>query len=486
MKKAFKRAAIFLSGILCTAFFCSCVTPGESSAGEKDPFQKYAENGKQFVFYSYGAPGTDGYTVTEEKVRLYAEAGFNKYMFLGKNAQTSKQTWTASHRDITAQYAYQYGMNEIIIRDDTLTNYARGGATNKDDSWLYQQVTELLGYYLNEKRDNGDYVIAGVDIGDEPTMEHLSEYVRVYKTVKRVAKEQYGREDIEIYVCLLPAYGGLSLYTADGSTASESERYALYRQYIRSYLRETGAKEVAIDVYPFVGNRTKRFEYGYYASLQILAEECKAVGAEFALVAQSYSAPDSSNFRLLNEAEMKLQMNSLIGFGAKEIGFYRYTALTQSKLPEAQFVLSDELTTTAIYDMAKAEMETAQKFAGTVLSYDYNASAIYTTDAAYLNYVEGFDSDEFKKAEIEAGAGVTLVTELYDSDNNLYLYMLQNVLDTVYTADRVSQTTVTASFAGYSQAAVICEGETEFVALEDGRYTVTLATGEAAYIIPIK
>ena len=122
-----------------------------------------------------------------------------------------------------------------------------------------------------------------------------------------------------------------------------------------------------------------------------------------------------------------------------------------------------------------------------MLEYDYSASAIYTHDSEkYAYYIAGVENDTFQKATVTAGEGVTLVTELYDKKNELYMYMLQNVLDTVYTGNLPSRTTVKASFADCDKAAIIFEGKSEIIELKQGVFEIELATGEAIYVIPLK
>lgn len=461
-----------------------------TSAMEETVFSKYEDN-QEFGFYSYGAPGTDDYSANDAKIKQYVEAGFNRYMLLGCNgAKEAMSDWATSHRAINLENARKYGVKDAVMRDYVLNSYARrdSGTLMMTDAELEELVTNRLGYYATAKNQDGSYAIQGIDIGDEPWGRHYESYIRVYKMVLKVAREVYNRPDFQMYVCLLPAYGGMDLYTTNGEKAAEAERYSLYRQYLRMYLEGTGAKKVAIDVYPYMGiGKYIRFERGYYASLQILAEECNRVGATYALVAQTYSDPVQKDFRVVNEAEMKLQMNSLIGFGAKDIGFFRYEPLENSYQPEAQFVGADRITKTPIYDMAKKEIATAKKFDHIMLEYDYRASAIYTHDREkYAYYVAGVENDTFQKVNVTAGDGVTLVTELYDKKNDLYMYMIQNVLDTVYTNDKVSKTTIKADFGDCTKVAVIFEGKTKIVELKQGIFKQELSTGEGVYVIPLK
>lgn len=498
MKYGLKRVICLILCALtvpCVITGCGSVTEkSEKDEKEENEMKKglpdYSDSENKFYFYSYGAPGTDGITATEEKIELYAEAGFNKYMFFGANeAKSTNQAWDASHRAINAANAFRHGFESIIIRDERLKEIAIGDALGEhDDVWLKEQVITSLGNYINKKRADGNYIIDGVDIGDEPQGKKLNSYSRVYKMIKKVAAENFGRNDLQIYVCLLPAYGGLEMYTPDGSKANESDRYKIYREYVSSYLDATEETMVACDIYPFMYSKKKGkyFIDGYYATLKILSEECRDRGIKTAFVAQSYSARESYEFRTLNAAEMKLQMNSIIGFGAKEIGFYRYKALSGAKEPEAYFVLDDELTKTEIYDLAKKETETAKKFEKTVLSFDYSASALSgdKNSGYYADYTAGVDNDVFKKIKIANNANIALVTELYDSVNGLYMYMLQNVTDTIYAEGEKARITLTAEFTDYDRAAVIREGDTTFINLASGTYSVTLSAGEAVYVIP--
>ena len=121
-----------------------------------------------------------------------------------------------------------------------------------------------------------------------------------------------------------------------------------------------------------------------------------------------------------------------------------------------------------------------QKFAPTVLQFDYKGSKTYGS-ADHL--AEVTVSDSFAKlSNFSVSTGSALVTELYDDENNNYMYMAMNVLDP--DAD-VTAETVTMTFNGYTNV-LVYDGNGNFttVALTNGVYTATLTNGEAVYVIP--
>lgn len=434
---------------------------------------------KNFAATSYGAPGTDADdTPTQAKINTYAAAGFNEYLLLGQNSSLSSWAYSGSQAETTVGYAQTAGISDFIIREKTLADLANYiDLSDKTDAWLYNQVNTYLDRFINLKNDSGNYLIKGVDIGDEPQGYRIEDYAKIYKIVKQIAKEVYNRPDFEIFVCLLPAYGGLAELTLDGS--SSGSRYDVYRTYVQTFLSKTGAKHVCVDVYPFQGKGNPRLIEGYYATLQIVAEECVKAGVEYAFVMQAYAA--DSVYRPCSTAanDTALQFNSTIGFGSKNLIFYRYRS-SDADWNDAFFVQTDGSTTTDVYTAAQTQIGYAQNLADYVLNFEYRASAVYASTKS--NYTEGVSNDTFKKASVSATGTATVVTELYDDSHGLYMYMLQNALDTVYGSEN---STITATFAGYSKVAVISNGVCTVQTLTSNTYSVTLANGEAVYVIPL-
>jgi hypothetical protein len=121
-----------------------------------------------------------------------------------------------------------------------------------------------------------------------------------------------------------------------------------------------------------------------------------------------------------------------------------------------------------------------QKFAPTVLQFDYKGSQTYGS-ADHL--AEVTVSNSFAKlSSFTVNTGAALVTELYDDENKNYMYMAMNVLDP---DENLTEETVTMTFNGYTNV-LVYDGNGNFttVALTNGVYTTTLTNGEAVYVIP--
>lgn len=433
---------------------------------------------KDFSVASYGAPGTDsGDSITQDKINTYAAAGFNEYLLLGQNSSLDTWTYSGSQAETTVGCAQNAGISDFIIREKTLGDLALYiDLSDRTDEYLYNQVKIYLKRFIELKDDDGNYLIKGVDIGDEPKGVRIDSYARIYKLVKQVAAEVYNRPDFDIYVCLLPAYADLENLNADGSDGGD--RYDVYRNYVKTFLSRTGAKQICVDVYPFQGISNPRLIEGYYATMQIVAKECVKAGVDYTFVMQSYA--EAPIYRPCKTAanDTALQVNGTIGFGSKNLIFFRYRP-KDANFDDAFFVKTDGSTATDVYNAAKTQIEYAQNLADYALNFEYRASAVYAD--AMSNYTDGVYNDTFKKAIVTATGKATVVTESYDNSHGLYMYMLQNALDTVY---GMEDSTITAVFDGYDKVAVIKNGVCSVETLTDNSYSVTLANGEAVYVIP--
>ena len=77
-----------------------------------------------------------------------------------------------------------------------------------------------------------------------------------------------------------------------------------------------------------------------------------------------------------------------------------------------------------------------------------------------------------------------MVNELYDAENNRYMYMAMNVVDPAYKGSGVYQT-ITLEFASeYKYALVYRDGERKLHKLDNGKLQVKAAPGEASFVIP--
>ena len=129
-----------------------------------------------------------------------------------------------------------------------------------------------------------------------------------------------------------------------------------------------------------------------------------------------------------------------------------------------------------------------QRFAPTVLSFKYNASGVYSQGLCKYGgtFVDNctVTADFVKVSKVEVDKESALVTELVDSVNNRYMYMVQNIVDPVYTGAGSYQTTTLTFNQSYNYAVVWSNGESQVVSLVDNQYKVTQHPGQAVYVIP--
>ena len=87
--------------------------------------------------------------------------------------------------------------------------------------------------------------------------------------------------------------------------------------------------------------------------------------------------------------------------------------------------------------------------------------------------------------EVTVDKEVAMVTELKDSVNGRYLYMVQNAINPYYKNGSATKQTVTVAFAErFKYVAVYYKGEVKTVRLENGTYSVRLDPGQAEYLMP--
>ena len=77
-----------------------------------------------------------------------------------------------------------------------------------------------------------------------------------------------------------------------------------------------------------------------------------------------------------------------------------------------------------------------------------------------------------------------MVNELYDAENDRYMYMAMNIVDPDYQGSLVYQT-ITLEFAPeYKYALVYKNGEPSLYKLKNNRLDVKGAPGDASFVIP--
>lgn len=492
----------------------------------------YSASTKQFDFYGYSAL-IDGWNIdgvqytpkedylTVERIKEYKDAGMTIYF--PQSAAAVSESVAKDFENSAAKKALDYsleaGIDKVILNDyriQSLTkanfgseaqirgmvadgsiynheNYGLIGEGKKFESEeaLDEFVEDCLSLYIDHE------AFYGIMLGDEPFFYHSKSYGEMFRSIKRVS-EKLGK-DVYIQYNLNP------IGIADGEETrswrcppledtegmSETEKMiAAYDAYLRLFMDETGAEYLQFDHYPLY-SAEKVMEI-YLVGLQIAANVAKDYDVDFYFVTQTFNMTDGSTVRrTLSEADMYWLNNMLLGFGVKQVSYFTYFTKADNNtehFKDGQSFLTWEGEKTDIYYWMQKIMAEEQKFAPTILNFDYVTSQVYKSSTTVFNFAHvmyKLDTPAFAKVtNVDVNKEVALVTELYDDEKDNYMYMFQNVIDPMKKGSKAYQT-ITATFAEeYKYAAVYVKGERTLVALDNGTLTMKHKPGEATYVIP--
>ncbi|MBQ8685725.1 MAG: hypothetical protein IJ514_06120 [Clostridia bacterium] len=408
----------------------------------------------------------------------------------------------------------------------------------KSEAQVDAYVKACMAPYMGYK---GFY---GVQLKDEPNFKHVTFYGDTYRAIKRVcptAFVQYNLNQVYTdytYFWGYPGWEGWDYQTIPESVyaheciyredrdeqgniktydlTKESERvakaaaeelakkkareneaeegYKRYGNYLRAYIDHTGADYIMWDSYPLRGNgiRTQ-----YIRSMQVTADVCREKGVKFANTTQTSSEINGRSgavvTRRVTEEGARWLNNMLLGFGVKQIVYYTYfnkgnefNGKGGTNYPDGTAFISRYGKRTELYYFMQKIMAEDQKFAPVIMSFDYVTSNVYSAPSpAYsVEHIrEAQRGNAFQRLEsVSIDKECALVTELYDKENDRYMYMAQNVVDPEHTG--VEQAITLAFDESYAHAALYKNGEREDVALEGGKLTLCHKAGEATFVIP--
>lgn len=443
---------------------------------------------------------------TVEYYKDYMAAGFNIAFARYDSAlpaDATKDTWQDTGTKLVCDVAYEAGLRKILITDlyfDELIRYSSGKliGSNEEDRYATQEemdadIAERLSIY---KDVPGFY---GVIMIDEPKYPDFDNYALVAKSVKRALP------DVFLYHNLFYGFeSGISYYT---DVEAWQEEYGqkptlteAFNDYLCSFLEKTGAKNLAIDIYPFCDLPEERVKE-FFSNIQILRNACDAYGAELSFTFQSisYIKNGEVNKRTVNRSDLWMQMNTLLGFGATSLQYYTYFPhpSNDSSYNVGNMIDRKGNKTNVYYD-AKAVNEAVRKFDEILLHYDFQGAKMYFASTIrngaadnYLGATMRFDNTFNPKllTSFTQDNDAMLVTELKDEENDLYMYMVMNAIDSLfaqYGGMVNTECTFTAEFKGYDYVAELDCGELRYVKLHNGKYTKSLSSGYAVYLIPLK
>ena len=377
--------------------------------------------------------------------------------------------------------------------------------------WLSSRTHSLIGNEFQSEKELDTFVSEcvkdysthdvfwGLLLRDEPTWDMFEASGQVYRSLKRVC------EKVQPVQNLLPIYGTgtagsgnlyvESLLKEDGT---EKTRKEFYLEYLTNWQAATGADYIMMDTYPFKAIGIQEYHTN---GLKYTAEFCKEKNLELWVVAQSASWSNSGgeqavSNRAQTKEDMYWQLNMLMGFGVNKVMYYTYFRRAGGNSTTGGFYhdnvsfVNSSGEKTELYYFTQDIMAEMQKFAGTILNFRYQGSAVFMK--APMNFIcshaysEG-ENDTFtaiKNVSVDV-SNMAMVNELYDSERDNYMYMVLNSLDPVNTKKGDTSLTVEIEFQDkYEYVAVYYKGEVTYEKLKGHKYSCVLSAGYAKFLLP--
>ncbi len=495
--------ALLATFALGTVFGC-----GAKESDENHPMlPDYSAANKSYDFFAYSGPmsGTfwrDGEQQvlgpdqrTKEGYTVYKEAGFN-IAFPNGTAAFNGGDWKTSESKRVVEAAKAAGIDRFIILDGRLVDMVMKGDElvgpgkfYENEEALYQRVKECLSDYIDEP------TFYGVSMRDEPSYKEVNALISVYNAVIRAATE-LGKPDIYVHMTLMGYFAG----THFGPNKSESGKD--YLAYLDKIVKGTNPKVINSDVYisrsSVSGNKLCE---NAFTTAQAMLNVCKESGTSLSFCLQSFAMYEGSTlkYRRVSKSEMMLEMYMFMGMGVKQFAYYTYQPAEYNSglWKEEGGFLTTGGEKTNVYYYGKDLMSYAQSMADVIQSYSYLGGKFYFTDGTVnfdnspylgtelLKYDNSYEFNLVKNVAIDND--VVFMTELKDESNDLYMYMVQNVIDPSNGDAGNTDETVSVTFdASYTWVAELKDGRLNYVKLNNGVYTKTLSAGHAAFIIPLK
>ena len=474
---------------------------------EKRSAPDYSSSMLQFDFYGYSSASTGEWSIdnikysagqdfrTVERMKEYKDVGMT--IFLPQDtALYEGQDFATSDTKKALDMALEAGIKKVIITDRRIQSLSKtnGGIVGEGKQFATtDELDAAVAGYLAPYKDHEAFY--GLMLGDEPFYQMAESYGQMYKSIKRVCPDCF------IQYNLNPITAGQApekiderfpaLEEGEGEGLDWKETVALrYDKYLRLFLDATDADYIQYDQYPMKSE--DRIDEYYIYGLQMVAEIAKEYGIDFYFVSQTYGQTDGiSNPRMLSEADLYWLNNMLVGFGVKTISYFTYW--TKWNNNTEHFIDGNSFITwygekTKIYDWMKQIMAEEQKLASTILNFDYKTSKVYTKtptvfDSSHAIWTKKTEDFTAVKS-VTVNKEVALITELYDDEKQNYMYMVQNIVDSMYKGSKAYQTVELTFDSAYKYAVTFVKGERSIKKLDDGKLTLKHKAGEATYVIP--
>lgn len=330
----------------------------------------------------------------------------------------------------------------------------------EDEADLVRTLEVWTSPYINHT------AFYGMSMFDEPANEKLKAVGQVDRALSKLDPDMF------VQTCLLPYYGGSSSILS----VSNAEEF---KKYINLYLDETGSEYFGYDYYPMTmdGDATS-MQSTYLYCLQMSAELARENDCDWEIIVQTYA--QSNYLREVGYADVDLQVNLALAFGAYNVGYFTYW-MWENKTGWSNYcAIMDDYGNKVLYDEVQKVNSEAKELAKIILNYDYEKTQLRYADISAPVWYRNVTESELDGVKSYESTGNTLVNQMYDKEKQCRGYMVVNVGDPA--TQEASRTML--EFDGYENVMIVRNGKTSYKKLDQGKITAYLAEGESVFLIP--
>lgn len=450
----------------------------------------YLENKRDYKFYAYACPGseTGDYTLdktdmgfrTVERYKEYKDVGFNMF-FSGCSATYYGEEWQTSMCKRVMDMVQEAGINEYIVGDQAFYELSCQPDGIIGEGKKFASENELDEFVANRIKDYSKHpIFKGIFLKDEPHYYLFKSFGQICRSLKRVNPSVY------VYCNLLPLD---TLCWMDERYPQGGDLLERRTKYLEMFLDETGCDYILYDDYTFCYARENKLML--LRCMQDCAALCTKRGVDFKFVAQSFSMKicGKEYYWVPNEQEMRYQLNLLLSFGVRELGFFTYMphgANSTEEFHNDGAMITREGKKMPLYYVVQKLIKELLEIIPVVTAFEYKHSAYdVETFNSYLKQLDYAVNERLTNVESFATdrEGV-LVNELYDKKNDQYLYAITNMTDVRCEEEMGKLQTTAINFdKKFKFADVFMHGKWNKLEIENGELLVSLLAGETAYVL---
>ena len=162
--------------------------------------------------------------------------------------------------------------------------------------------------------------IAGYFLRDEPSKSEFADLAKWVRRVQSVDDKHF------CYVNTMPIYA--ESWQFETAKQQDTLTSTTYRDYLTTYIKEVPVQFISFDGYCIIGDSLRA---NYYENLEIVKEETRKAGKDFWAFGLTTGSSVPVNFPPPTLAELRLQVFSILAYGAQGVQYFTYWTPSQEE-----------------------------------------------------------------------------------------------------------------------------------------------------------